>query len=451
MLARSAWLAVALATAATIGILVVERDAHACGGCFAPPGPSTQVTAHRMAFALSSKRTVLWDQIQYTGDPTSWGWVLPIRGLVEVGVSDDELFARLEYRTQPIVVPPPPPSCPPTKACITRCYRSDAPVPVDAPAPADSASVDVWDDTVVGPYEAVQLSASDGSALRTWLKDHGFVVPTSIEPVIDQYVTEGFGFLALKLVPDAGTSKMVPVRIGYPGGSPSLPLRMVAAGVGANVGIKLFVLGEGRWEAKNFPNAEVTTADLVWDYGAMGSNFGALEAALIAKTPNVWLSETSDDYARNAFTVGIAPGTTKVDSGAVISGISDDEEIDKVFGTRANVTATRMFASLPAAALASDLELQASLGGKIPQSRVAPKSVNFRCNNYYYEYCEGISPPECAPGGPKEAGPLGANDTAAVGGGCACDLAPGSAAPLGALFAFVLGLAGAAARRSRKR
>src|SRR5689334_2668618 len=84
----------------------IERDAHACGGCFAPPGPSTQVTAHRMALALSSKRTVLWDQIEYTGDPASWGWVLPIRGLVDVGVSDDELFARLEGATLPRVVPP---------------------------------------------------------------------------------------------------------------------------------------------------------------------------------------------------------------------------------------------------------------------------------------------------------------------------------------------------------
>lgn len=38
--------------------LVGERDAAACGGCFAPPGPSTQVSAHRMAFAVSAKRTV---------------------------------------------------------------------------------------------------------------------------------------------------------------------------------------------------------------------------------------------------------------------------------------------------------------------------------------------------------------------------------------------------------
>jgi len=364
------------------------------------------------------------------------------------------LFERLEAYTQPRVTPPPPPPCTPTKICITSCYKSDA-IPADGPLPSDSAAVDVWSSTVVGPYEAVQLSSSDGSALRTWLKDHGFAVPTSIEPIIDQYVTGGFGFLALKLVPDAGTSKMVPVRIAYPGASPSLPLRMVAAGVGATVGIKLFVLGEGRWEAKNFPNGEIATSDLVWNFSTMGSNFGALESELIAKTPNVWISESSEDFPRDTFTKGLAPGKTQVDSGSVVSAVSDDAEITNTFGTRATVTTTRMFASLPSSSLTADLELQASLGGKIPVDRMAPKSINYSCGAYY-AYCEGVSPPECAPGyrkdsGTSEAGALNGDTTESTGGGCACGVTPGSAAPIGALFAFTLGMLGVLTRRARKR
>ncbi|MEO7094416.1 MAG: DUF2330 domain-containing protein, partial [Polyangiales bacterium] len=81
--------------------------AEACGGCFVPPGPSTQVSAHRMAFAVSNTRTILWDQIQYSGAPSSFGWVLPIAAKVDVGVSSDELFQRLESATQPQITPPP--------------------------------------------------------------------------------------------------------------------------------------------------------------------------------------------------------------------------------------------------------------------------------------------------------------------------------------------------------
>src|SRR5438094_838060 len=86
------------ALAATVSI---TPRGEACGGCFTPAGPSTQVSAHRMAFAVTPTRTILWDQIVYAGAPSSFGWVLPIRGAVEVGVSTDEFFQRLESKTQP--------------------------------------------------------------------------------------------------------------------------------------------------------------------------------------------------------------------------------------------------------------------------------------------------------------------------------------------------------------
>jgi hypothetical protein len=231
--------------AATVSV-AHEKAAKACGGCFIPPGPSTQVSAHRMAFAISTKRTILWDQIQYSGAPTEFGWVLPIRGKVDVGVSTDALFDRLEGMTQPVITAPPPPVCPPPeKRCRTTCYGADDRSPsaggfADASSASDTGSVEVWGTTVVGPYEATQLSATDSTALINWLTEHHYVIPDAIKPVIDTYVTEGFGFLAIKLVPNLGTTKMVPIRIAFDGSSPSLPLRMVAAGTGDQVGIKLW-------------------------------------------------------------------------------------------------------------------------------------------------------------------------------------------------------------------
>jgi len=80
------------ALAATVSI---TPRGEACGGCFHEPGIPTQVTAHRMAFAVTPTRTILWDQVVYAGAPSSFGWVLPIPGTVEVGVSTDEFFQRL--------------------------------------------------------------------------------------------------------------------------------------------------------------------------------------------------------------------------------------------------------------------------------------------------------------------------------------------------------------------
>lgn len=377
--------------------VAAERDAKACGGCFAPPGPSTQVTAHRMAFAVSAKRTVLWDQIQYVGAPTDFGWVLPIRGKVDVGVSSDQLFDRLEGATTPFVTPPPQPTCaPPERRCRTSCDGRDfaGGFSDSGTASADTSSVDVWSTSVVGPYEATQLSATDGTALRNWLTDHGYVLPIAIGPVVDKYIAEGFGFLVIKLVPNtAGDNRMVPIRIGFDGASPSLPLRMIAAGSGAKVGIKLFVMGDGRWEAKNFPNEEVKTASLVWDWAAMGSNLGSLEIGLIDKhAGKVFVTETSEDLSKTSIVSGLPAGTTGTEAGTVFSTITDETELNAAFPSKTMMRVTRLFAELPLGSLATDLDLQASAGPVLPRSRQAPTGVNFRCTTSIEVDCPGISP-----------------------------------------------------------
>jgi hypothetical protein len=417
--------------------VAAERDAKACGGCFAPPGPSTQVTAHRMAFAVTAKRTVLWDQIQYVGAPTDFGWVLPIRGKVDVGVSSDQLFDRLESITQPRVSPPPPPTCPPPeKRCRTSCNKNDFGAPggfADASTAADTGSVDVWSTSVVGPYEATQLSATDGTALRNWLTDHGYVLPASIGPVIDKYITEGFGFLVIKLVPNSGDNRMVPIRIGFDGSSPTLPLRMIAAGSGSKVGIKLFVMGDGRWEAKNFANEEVATSKLVWDWRAMGSNLGQLEIDLInSHKGDVFLTETSYDVNKSTVVDGLPAGTTTTEAGTtVFSSITDKTELDAAFPTKTNMRLTRLFAELPLTSLGRDLDLQASMGGLIPQSRQAPTGVNFTCQTSIEIECPGISP-DCSSSSGGDGGIFGNPDDEGVppsggsgaGFGCASSSSP---------------------------
>lgn len=71
-----------LAMARLLGAMTPVDEAAACGGCFAPPAETTQVTGHRMVVSLSTHRTNLWDQIEYVGDPESFAWVLPIRGVI---------------------------------------------------------------------------------------------------------------------------------------------------------------------------------------------------------------------------------------------------------------------------------------------------------------------------------------------------------------------------------
>ncbi|HEX7663778.1 MAG TPA: DUF2330 domain-containing protein, partial [Polyangiaceae bacterium] len=84
-----------------------ERDAKACGGCFHPPTQvSSDITDERMLLSISPRQTTLYDQIRYTGNPSSFAWVLPIKGTVEVGLSADVMFDAIDALTTTSVTGP---------------------------------------------------------------------------------------------------------------------------------------------------------------------------------------------------------------------------------------------------------------------------------------------------------------------------------------------------------
>jgi hypothetical protein len=305
--------AMASAMVAT-GALVVsgEREARACGGCFVPPVQvdRTVVTDHRMAFAISRNRTVLWDQIRYSGDPREFAWVLPVKSGATVELSNDAWFSALDASTQPVVVSP-------TYygggygCALTGCGSSagSSGFSADAPGPGQ---VQIVSQKVVGPYETVTLRATDPNALENWLTEHAFAIPPAIKPTIDKYVAEQFDFIALRLVPTCNERSMQPVRIVTPGADASLPLRMVAAGIGAKVGITLYVISEGRYHPQNFPDAVFDESSLAWDRASSRSNYEELsQAAMAAHGGHAWLTEYANHP--NLYDPGVGygyPGST---------------------------------------------------------------------------------------------------------------------------------------------
>lgn len=272
-------LGLSLVTVSVLGLAmaIAAPDARACGGCFPPPGENQSVvTDHRMILSVSKQQTTLYDQIKYSGSPSSFAWVLPISGTVDVGLSADTLFGALENLTS-TVVQAPPANCPSGPSCGYDDEATAAPnaAPKGGAGPGE---VSVLKEETVGPYATVQLRSTDPNALDTWLTQNGFAIPADVKPVIAAYIGEHFDFLALKLLPGKGVQSMRPVRITSQGASAVLPLRMVAAGTGATVGISLWVVGEGRYEPQNFPFFQIKDEDLVWDWGTSASNYKELRA-----------------------------------------------------------------------------------------------------------------------------------------------------------------------------
>jgi len=295
-------------------LALIEGDAMACGGCFhqvnPPPEERTVVTGHRMAFSISTSQTILWDQVEYSGNPADFAWVLPVFPGAVIESSRDEWFAALDAATQPVINGPVTyaSSIPQGQGCAgaqTGC--SSASDGTDNAASAGSpgtggGAVQVLSQGVVGPYDTVTLKSSDPNALTDWLTAHGYDIPASIAPTIDQYVAGGFDFIALRLRPQCGVNAMQPVRIVTPGADPTLPLRMVAAGAGAEVAITLWIVGEGRWTTQNFPAATLSDSQLTWDTTQSISNYETLAGSTMAEqNGTTWLTEYAGSIASSVY------------------------------------------------------------------------------------------------------------------------------------------------------
>jgi hypothetical protein len=346
-------------------------DADACGGCFVPPEENTQVTGHRMLLSVGMTQTTLYDQIEYDGDPAEFAWVLPIKGQAGLGVSSDLIFNQLGFDTT-VEVRPPPLNCPVYEGCFNEASDGFGSASASSGAGgAGAGGVNVIAQEVVGPYETVQLEATDPNALNTWLGNHGYNIPADIQPIINSYVAESFNFLAIKLVPGVGTDKMQPIRITTDGASPGLPLRMVAAGTGATTTVTLYVVGEGRYEPSNFPSFTIPEDGVVWNWDSYDSNYEQLrQQAYAASNGYGWLVEGSRAYNPQSFTntilniVDFSPGQSGYGDGDDWQQAQDDAQadLDVLFAglDPASVTVTRLRAELSRPALATDMQLAAS-------------------------------------------------------------------------------------------
>src|SRR5262249_16101565 len=99
-------------------------------------------------------------------------------------------------------------------------------------------------------------------------------------------------FIALRLRPGVGTRAMQPVRVRTPGASPTLPLRMVTAGIGAKVGLTLYLVSEGRYHTQNFPAPVMNYHDLAWDQAKSHTNYRDLvDRAITDSKGEGWLTE----------------------------------------------------------------------------------------------------------------------------------------------------------------
>ena len=100
------WRVLAALSATSALVVASPRDAEACGACFSGQSESTIVNDHRMALMISQERTILWDQITYSGNPSEFAYVVPAKRGTRLEGSKETWFGALDAATRPIIMSP---------------------------------------------------------------------------------------------------------------------------------------------------------------------------------------------------------------------------------------------------------------------------------------------------------------------------------------------------------
>lgn len=128
------------------------------------------------------------------------------------------------------------------------------PAMAKAKAKGGSDSVEILDRQLAGVFETTTLTARDPGALRGWLNTNGYALPKDVEPVIADYLRDGWVFVASKVRREASSSEagsLHPLSFTFAAKEPVYPLRLTGVGNG-NLEVDLFVFGPERAKAAGF-------------------------------------------------------------------------------------------------------------------------------------------------------------------------------------------------------
>jgi hypothetical protein len=277
----------AIALAVFVTALLAPRTAHACGGFFCQSVPVAQ-TGEQIVYAIDDDGALTMSvRINYQGEAPEFAWILPVPETPVISLGADVLFDALERTTRPwfgVVdggiegVCRTPPEC---------AYPPPPPVPDGGPFVFSDASVSfsgdagsagpiVFAESSLGPFETVVIGGASATVIHEWLATHGYDLPASAIPILDDYVAGGQRFVALRLRNDASVQEIQPITLRFTPQDPCLPIRLTAIATQPDLPITAYFLARTRATTRNYSLLEPRYAPELYlnrvAYGTWASN-----------------------------------------------------------------------------------------------------------------------------------------------------------------------------------
>jgi hypothetical protein len=248
-----------------------------CG--FYVSGADARLTnnATQVVLMREGTRTVLSMQNNYQGPPKDFAMVVPVPVVLQkenVKTLAREVFDRVDQLTAPRLVEyweqDPCPKPVPRDREMMLGAGPPAAHAMRAMASESRPQVKIEAQFSVGEYDIVVLSATDSTALDTWLHQNGYKIPDGAEPYLRPYVQLGMKFFVAKvnvakvrferLGNGPEQAILSPLRFHYDSDAFSLPIRLGLINSGGTQDLVVTVLARGqRYEVANYDNIAIPT------------------------------------------------------------------------------------------------------------------------------------------------------------------------------------------------
>ena len=229
--------AVALAALAVVAALWVAKPAGACA-C----GVAIEATVSEeqgLVIEQDGRESIVLSLDLTSDGPERAAVVLPVPGEPSVeAVRGGDPLAYLDVATQP---PP----------AVGSSGGGDE--------TAGGPPVDVIGRETVGGYDVARLGAGDAAALETWLSDNGYTLPEGAEPILDEYVSQGWRFVAIRLAPESD-GPLKPLAVGFETDEYVYPMKLEQLAT-EPVNLTLFTLADGPRQVDGLDTVWTGTVD----------------------------------------------------------------------------------------------------------------------------------------------------------------------------------------------
>ena len=161
---------------------------HADGGMVPPTHSWIYETGQKAAIVYQDKTETLVLSTSFQGDAKDFGYIVPTPSQPEVSKVSDDIFQNLEN--------------------MTLSYDGVRPLTASGTASQNAlekSDVQIVEEKKVGIFDVKVLSATDSTALYTWLNENSFSYPQDKKYILDDYIQNKWFFCVAKISAEAIT------------------------------------------------------------------------------------------------------------------------------------------------------------------------------------------------------------------------------------------------------